>query len=143
MGHKRHTIVFQRELLNRTLAGRIDITPLPRRAYEEEMRHAQAVISPFGWGEYAIRDYEAMVSGAALVKPDMGHLETWPDLYRNGETYRAVDWEFQELPGVLDDLAHRPSDFLRLAQSGQEALRDAQRDGAAFAAQVASALAPW
>lgn len=141
MGHKRDTVVHQRKLLAKALDGRVDTGFVSRRRYAREMRTAKAVISPFGWGEYALRDYEAMVSGAALIKPDMGHLETWPDIYRRDETYLSVDWDLNALSQVLDGILSRPGECREVAQRGQAELQRTQRDGAGFARHVASAFA--
>ena len=55
-----------------------------------------AVLSPFGYGEICFRDFEAVLSGALLLKPDCGHLETWPDIYGEG-TYVPLDWMASDL----------------------------------------------
>ena len=31
-------------------------------------------MSPFGFGEICYRDFEAMLNGACLIKPDVSHL---------------------------------------------------------------------
>ena len=54
-------------------------------------------MSPFGWGEICIRDFEAVVAGSLLIKPSMQHLRTLPDIYRNRKTYVAVQWDFSDL----------------------------------------------
>jgi hypothetical protein len=62
------------------------------RQYLWELEHAKICFSPFGYGEVCWRDYEAVVSGALLVKPDTSHIETHPDIFIEGETYVAVEW---------------------------------------------------
>lgn len=74
---------------------------VPHRVYMEEMRTSRLCFSPFGYGELCWRDIEAFQAGAVLIKPDMGHLETLPDLYEPGLTYLPVRWDFADLAEVV------------------------------------------
>lgn len=74
------------------------------RAFMQEMRHSKICFSPFGYGELCWRDIEAMVSGAVLVKPDMSHMETLPNLYEPDMTYVPVKWDFSDLETVVTEL---------------------------------------
>jgi hypothetical protein len=67
------------------------------RRYMQELQSAKVCFSPFGYGEVCWRDYEAVMCGALLVKPDMSHVETDPDIYRPFETYIPVRWDFSDL----------------------------------------------
>lgn len=70
---------------------------VPQAAYYDEMLRARLCVSPFGFGELCWRDFEAILSGCLLVKPDMGHVTTEPDLFVPGETYVPVDWDYGNL----------------------------------------------
>lgn len=50
-------------------------------------------MSPFGCGEVCFRDFEAVLNDSLLLKPHMDHLETWPDIFRPGETYVPISWD--------------------------------------------------
>ena len=65
--------------------------------YNDEMRRSRICISPFGYGEVCWRDFEAIIFGCLLVKPDMSHLRTEPDIFIPGETYVPVKWDFSDL----------------------------------------------
>lgn len=65
--------------------------------YIAELRVSKLCFSPFGFGEVCWRDYEAVMCGALLLKPDMAHVETAPDIFRAFETYVPVDWDFSNL----------------------------------------------
>ena len=134
--HSRETVVHQRKMVARAVQGRVATGPIPRRAYALELVESRVVLSPFGWGEYAIRDYETFLAGAALLKPDMSHLETWPDLYQSGRTYLPIDWDLNSLGAALEMAATRPDDCVALAVAGQNCFRKHATDGAAFAEQV-------
>jgi hypothetical protein len=59
----------------------------------------------------------------------MGHLKTWPDRYRDGETYKAVDWDLRSLPAAFDELMSDATLRERLAVNGQTTLRRMFSDG--------------
>ena len=68
-----------------------------QRIYYDEMRKSRICISPFGYGEVCWRDFESVLMGSLLVKPDMSHVRTEPDIYIPGETYVPVRWDFSDL----------------------------------------------
>ncbi len=69
--------------------------------YMQEMRHSKLCLSPFGYGELCWRDVEAVATGSVLIKPDMSHLETRPDIYEAGVTYLPIKWDFSDLEEVV------------------------------------------
>jgi hypothetical protein len=70
---------------------------VPRDEYYREMRTSKIYISPFGYGEICWRDFEAILCGCLLVKPDMRHVETNPDIFISNQTYVPVRWDFSDL----------------------------------------------
>lgn len=68
--------------------------------YYAEMMRARICVSPFGYGELCWRDFEAVLCGCMLVKPDMGHVRTYPDIFVAGETYAPVSWDYADLAEV-------------------------------------------
>jgi hypothetical protein len=99
------TIGYQRELFGNLLKGRRDVLLglTDRQSYTREMSRVAAVLSPFGWGEVCFRDFEAVLNASILIKPDMGHLETWPDVYKPGETFVAVAWDGHDLQDKIEE----------------------------------------
>jgi len=79
-------------------------TGVSRRVFADELQRSKACFSPFGYGELCWRDIEAIAAGAVLIKPDMSHLRTEPDLYRDGETYIACRWDFSDLADKLSEI---------------------------------------
>jgi len=69
--------------------------------YHEKMSRSKVCLSPWGLGEISFRDFEAISQGAILVKPDMSHLETWPDIYQPWKTYVPVKWDWGDLESTL------------------------------------------
>ncbi len=123
------SIGYQRELFARTIAAdpRFRTGRLPEREYTRELAGVRATLSPFGFGEVCFRDFEAVVAGSTLVKPNMDHLETWPDIYRDGHTCVAVRWDGGDLLEHTTALLEDPSRASLLAENAFDALHDAFR----------------
>jgi hypothetical protein len=88
-----------------------------------EMRHSKVCVSPFGYGEVCWRDYEAALTGAALVKPDMSHVETDPDIFIPWETYAPVAWDLSDFGDVVQRLLRDEALRTKLATQAREVLR--------------------
>ena len=97
-GYARTQVAHQRRRIADLLTGRMATDKLGRRAFMNEMRNAHLVVSPFGFGEITLKDFEAILCGAALLKPDMSHLETWPHLFRTNDTIVTHKWDLSRFP---------------------------------------------
>ena len=123
--YSRNTVRFHRERIGTLLDGMGNLRIATNghvsvRRYRKEMRQAKLVVSSFGWGEIGVRDFEAFIYGAALVKPDMTHLETWPNIFIPGVTYQPIKWDFENLEDIIENLLSCPKGCLELAAAGQE-----------------------
>jgi hypothetical protein len=130
--YSRDSVAFQRRLALDTvkeLSGKVFVGKVPRGEFVATLRNSKIVLSCFGNGEVCYREHEAWVAGAAVIMPDMGHLKTWPDRYRDGETYKAVDWDLRSLPAAFDELMSDATLRERLAVNGQTTLRRMFSDG--------------
>ncbi len=116
----RSTIAFQRKHMYELLKDSYDLGRVSRRHYLEEMNNSVAVLSPFGWGEINYRDYEAFLAGTVLVKPDMSHMTTWPDLYKEHETYIPFAWDFSDFFDVLHNAKVWNAKNREIARAGFE-----------------------
>ena len=97
---------------------------LPMKVYRKIMSETKVVPSPFGWGELGVRDYEAFIFGGMLLKPDVGHMETWPDIFIPGETYQPISWGFGDMEGIISDVINDPIKRLQIAHNGQDIYRE-------------------
>lgn len=93
-----------------------------QQEYYNEMLRSRLTVSPFGFGELCWRDFESILCGGVLVKPDMSHVATWPNLFVPHETYIPVAWDFSNLhevcaPYLTDDEARN-----RVAENAREKL---------------------
>ena len=126
----RKSIHFQRKLILEKigehpgfLTGRV-----PQAQYNREVRGSRIVLSPFGWGEICHRDYEAVYNRALLLKPDMSHIETWPDVFIPSETYAPFDWDASDLVQKAERYLEDEGERRRVTGNAFDAYRS-QLDG--------------
>lgn len=125
----------------RTITG-ISHTPdgrIPRDKFLSEMRSSKLCWSPFGYGELCWRDLEAFLTGAVLIKPDMSHLDTTPNLYKPGETYLPVKWDFSDLEPVVRKALDNPEYREQIALNAFRACKE-YLDNAVFVDETAKQL---
>jgi len=93
-------------------------------AYDAELRAARICVSPFGYGELCWRDFEAIQAGCLLVKPDVGHIRTAPDLFEAGVTYAPVRWDYGDLEEVCARYLSDDNARIAVVEEGQRRLRE-------------------
>jgi hypothetical protein len=96
-----------------------------RLNYLRELTRAKLAPSPFGWGEICYRDFEIIAAGSLLVKPDTSHLETYPNIFLDQETYLKVRWDMDDLEDILLQWEGRDADRQAIAQRAQQTYRKA------------------
>lgn len=121
------TVAFQREEVLRKVQGdsRFLTGFVKQSRYRKEMRQSKIVVSPFGWGEICFRDFEAVMNGALLLKPDMNHIETWPDIYRPGETYVPFHWDAGDVVPLAEQYLDGDRERKRIARRAFEIYMEA------------------
>jgi hypothetical protein len=126
ISHSRVSVAAHRNAIMELLDGRaVPRGKIPLAQYFAEMRDAQIALGPFGVGEITLRDYEIIICGAALLKPDMGHLDTWPDLFQPEVTYIPHRWDLADLNDKTDALLSDPKKRVETARSAAELYRRA------------------
>lgn len=100
---------------------------IKQRQYMRELRASRLCFSPFGYGEVCWRDYEAILSGALLIKPDMSHIETAPDIFRANETYIPVAWDFSDLAEVMTWWLAHPEQCEKITRRAYQVLHEHAR----------------
>ncbi len=106
-----------------------------------ELSRSKICFSPFGYGEVCWRDFEAVMCGAVLLKQDMSHVVTAPDIFDPFETYVPVKWDLSDLPQQVDWLLRDDAARKRIAKAAFDRLQDYVRSRA-FIDQMAPALLP-
>jgi len=129
MGYLRRQIA---PILNRMAAkGWSVITPevrVSQAAYRQEMARSKICVGPFGYGEVCYRDYEAVIFGCLLVKPDMGHAQAYPDIFRANETYVPIAWDYSDLEEKLVYYLNRPEEVRRMTRNASRVLLEAHTE---------------
>jgi len=148
LSYKYETVAFQRRRMAELLREYRRTDRVSKIAYVRELRQSKIVLSPFGYSEVNYKDFETFIAGAVLLKPDMAHLETYPDLYRPDATYIAHRWDFADLRERIAQILDSYGDYVEVARRGQAHYRAsvASRDGserfvAYFIALLAEAAA--
>jgi hypothetical protein len=119
------SIACQRRLYLEKIKGdlRFITGMVSQKRYYQELYDSQIVLSPFGWGEVCFRDFEALISGALLFKPDMSHLKTWPDIYIPFETYVPLNWEGTDIKEKAESYLANDGERKRIARNAWERYR--------------------
>lgn len=118
--YSRATVAQQRRMVLDELGLTDGGRKLGRWRYFREMKDAKVVISPFGWGEITLKDFEAFLCGSHLLKPAMGAFETYPDLFVSGETISTHRWDVTDIGDVLGRLLDAPDERTNIAAEAQE-----------------------
>lgn len=120
-------IYYQREQLYKFLLKKyksysnVSIGRIPKKEYLMTQRSSKTIFSPFGWGEICLRDFETFIAGATLIKPNMEHLITWPDLFRKNETYIPISWKIEDWEHQIPEILSDEKQILKIAKNGQKA----------------------
>jgi hypothetical protein len=122
----RPSIAYQRKLILERIQGHPSFLTgeTSQAAYNQEIASSKIVLSPFGWGELCLRDFEAVLAGALLMKPDMSHLETWPDIFVPGETFVPFSWDAEDLVEKAEAWLADEEGRKRVARRAYESYRD-------------------
>jgi SAM-dependent methyltransferase len=92
--------------------------------YLRELTQSQLCFSPFGYGEVSWRDYEAIHAGAVLLKPDMSHIETEPDVFIPHQTYVPLAWDLHDLESAAKRVLDSDRERTAMARRAFELLAD-------------------
>lgn len=103
---------------------------VPLSRFMWEMRRSKVCFSPFGYGEVCWRDYEAVAAGAVLLKPEMSHVETDPDIFIPWETYVPLAWDLSDFEEKTRKLVVSEDLRRRIAGQAFGVLRDWLRSDA-------------
>jgi hypothetical protein len=80
---------------------------------------SKTALSPFGWGEACCRDYQAMALGSVVIKPDMSHVECWPDIFQAGETYLPCKPDWSDAHKIIREVVDNWSDYRPLREQAR------------------------
>ena len=92
--------------------------------YKKLLEDTAVSPSPYGLGEICYRDFEILFAGSVLIKPNMDHLKTWPNIYKPMETYIPCKWDFSDLEEKVSWVFNNISEAQNIANSGQDLIKD-------------------
>lgn len=114
-----HSKELMEELMRESSIKISDITKrIPKTEFIKEGQRSKCILSPFGWGEICGRDFEAIVYGCCMIKQDMSHCLTYPNIYQPWVTYVPLKWDFTDFKEVLAKAAS--PEYKKLAKNAQE-----------------------
>jgi hypothetical protein len=93
---------------------------LSHAGYCDLLRHSRICVSPWGWGETTIRDYEAMFAGCVLVKPRTDFIDSLVPLDERHYVPCAVD--FSDLEDKVNQVLSRWEDYTDMRRANRERL---------------------
>jgi hypothetical protein len=117
--YARSSVAWQRKQIRKIMAGQLGTDKLNRKGYFDELRHSKLVVSPFGLGEITLKDFEVFITGGLLFKPDMLHMETWPNLFVDGETMVTHSWDLTSFEERMDVVLSNYDNYIDIAREGQ------------------------
>jgi hypothetical protein len=115
IGYQRKILVQKCKTMESAITGKIS-----SGAYNNEIRKVAAVLSPFGWGEVCLRDFEAIINGSLLIKPNMDHIETWPSIYQNSKTYLPIDWDGSDIEEIIEYVSNHIMEYRDIVETAKE-----------------------
>ena len=118
--YSRATVRYQREAIRKLLVDRLDTQKLNRRGYMKELQKSKIILSPFGWGEITLKDFEVFLTGGMLLKPSLDHMATWPNFFEKDVTYLSHDWDLSNVIERIDWAIENSSKRQEIAEQGQQ-----------------------
>ena len=115
--YNRNTINFHRKMFENIFNNICDTKRVNRYKYFAELKNSFFSISPFGWGEICYRDFESFTYGCLLLKPDMDHINTWPNYYLKNKTYISLNW-FQSDSTDIEKILDQKENYYDIAKFG-------------------------
>lgn len=130
--YSRNTIRFQRKEINKKIKVFRKTNKISRINYFKELSNSKVVISPFGWGEISLRDFEVLLTGGLLFKPKMNHLKTWPNFFEEDKTIKCFDWSLSDLELNLEEILDNYKKYVSISIRGQKRYMEHTIDDRAF-----------
>jgi len=75
---------------------------VPSKVYFNYIQQSKVLLAPFGYGEMAPRDLESAQLGSLLIKPNMNHVDTYPNIYIENETYISCKHDYSDLEEKIE-----------------------------------------
>jgi len=117
--YDREGVVYHRKKAAEILNKYLKFDKIDRNLYMDEMSNSKVVVSPFGWGEVNYKDYEAILCGSLLLKPDMNHMDTFPNFFKENNV-AFYKWDYSDILDVVDNVLSNYSQNVQKARETQD-----------------------
>lgn len=129
----RKSVGFQRSRLKHILKNinsnkKLIDGRLNKKNYYKNLRNSKISIGAYGWGEVCYREFEAIMCGTAFMTANMDNIDTWPNIYHEGETYISYDLDFKNLNHNLQILINDINLRKKLVKNSRAILEDCHSD---------------
>lgn len=130
--HRRAAVLAVANLRHRrTLVGVNRV--VPRDEYRTSLLRSRISLAPWGYGEYSRREYESILNGCVVIKPNTDHVRTFdPDLYQS-KYYVACRPDFSDLEELVDKVLANYVDYFDMARKARDDLVEANSEERIFA----------
>ena len=106
--------------LNYNIAKLENGVRVSQQKYYEKISSAKILLAPFGYGEMAPRDLDAAQFGAVLIKPDMGFVDSTPNIFEDKQTYIACKHDYSDLKEKIDMILGSYNDYLYVIENARK-----------------------
>lgn len=95
------SIHFQRQHVGSLLKKKYNLEVFKKKMnhknYLINLMKSKVSVGCFGWGEICYREFEATKMGTAFIYPNIDYIETWPNIFIDGITYKSYQMDFSNL----------------------------------------------
>jgi hypothetical protein len=94
--------------------------------YVDALLNSKIIVSPWGWSPWCVRDFEALLCGCIVIKPECSNLLTWPDIYNpKNQLMVWTDVWFKNLSDQINYCLNNLDEMQDRANYGADFMRDA------------------
>lgn len=90
--------------------------------YIDLIKRSKIVVSPWGFGEWCYRDFEAILLGAVLLKPDTSFIKCIPNVYQNNKTYVPCSADFSDLATKIYTILEHYQDYMPMRRYAKQVM---------------------
>ena len=124
--NEKKSIHYQRQYVDEFLNKRYDLdvfkNKMSHKKYLINLRNSKISVGCFGWGEICYREFEATRMGTAFVYPNLKYIETWPNIFIDGKTYKSYELDFSNLQDSIEFLLDNKYSRDEMVYNSQEIL---------------------
>lgn len=95
---------------------------IPREEFHQILMQSKLFLSPFGYGEWSHKDFEAILLGCVIIKPSC-HFESYPNIYQPDKTCLKCKCDYSDLQAVVSKALNQPEKLQIISQNARELLK--------------------